>query len=141
MSITSRLIKIDTIHHSITYSIPHIDKIHQIDGHMRKAKPNAAHIIHMFLVFVDLLDMSEIYACATDSHDPPSHEMKRAIRNMMNKIQISVLINHFDNEIYSIIYPIRLSPVVMESRFFLPYLSDSLQKINHHKNIPIEYIH
>jgi hypothetical protein len=45
-----------------------------------------------------------------------------------------------DNESQRITYPIRLKEVVIDNRFFRPYLSESLQKMRPHKNIPIEYI-
>jgi hypothetical protein len=48
------------IHPNITYSIPHLDRIHHIAGPTRKAKPNAAPIIPIFFVFVSFVDISDI---------------------------------------------------------------------------------
>ena len=80
-----RFILIAMIQPNITYSIPHLERSPPIAGPMRKANPNAAPIIPMFFVLDSRVDISDIYACATQSHAPPRPEMNLAMRNTTNR--------------------------------------------------------
>ena len=76
------------MHPKITYSIPHLERSHQIAGPTRNASPNAAPMSPIFFVFVSFVEISDMYACATQSHAPPSPEMNLAMRKTINRSPI-----------------------------------------------------
>lgn len=75
---------ITIVHIQRTQRIPKFfERIPHIAGPMRNAIPKAAPMYPIFFALSSGAEISDIYACMTPNHAPPSHPIKRANRKIL----------------------------------------------------------